>query len=288
MKVHGHGHQHSQAMGQLKPHQPQEEREGKHQLKEAIMSKLETKNAPQVAQSQGEAKGVIRLLQVGHFKGVADLRLQINFGEQLQNATIQAATNSLEVGGHELISNLEEKVLGLPETFDFVNDHVEGLMDTFKQIVETPSTSKDDGQFDVNFKTDKFRQAFDGLYNNLWILENGVEGAKAAVSDVPPYLPEASTIVSTETTEEETAETEVGLTDFQTALSGLKEWFDTELQSLEARVDKLLNLPPLTDPRGNGVAYDRFLKTYNQLYSPVEGQSPKAESTEENIIETNA
>jgi len=35
------------------------------------------------AQEDSRAKGVLRLLQEGHFKGVADVRLRINFHEEL-------------------------------------------------------------------------------------------------------------------------------------------------------------------------------------------------------------
>ena len=35
-----------------------------------------------------EARGVIRLLQEGHFKGVADVRLRINFFEELAGAEL--------------------------------------------------------------------------------------------------------------------------------------------------------------------------------------------------------
>jgi hypothetical protein len=35
-----------------------------------------------------EARGVIRLLEAGHFKGVADIRLRINFAEELAGAEL--------------------------------------------------------------------------------------------------------------------------------------------------------------------------------------------------------
>ena len=98
MNVHGTANQHAQAIGQLKRQHSQEHQGNKLHLKEEIMSKLETKTDAQLSQSKGEAKGVVRLLQEGHFKGVADLRHRINFHEQLQHATNQAATTSLEEG----------------------------------------------------------------------------------------------------------------------------------------------------------------------------------------------
>lgn len=38
---------------------------------------------PTEGEETQEARGVLRLLQEGHFKGVADLRLRINFAEEL-------------------------------------------------------------------------------------------------------------------------------------------------------------------------------------------------------------
>ncbi len=42
--------------------------------------------------------GVIRLLEAGHFKGVADVRLRINFHDQLEQRAADKAADTLRTG----------------------------------------------------------------------------------------------------------------------------------------------------------------------------------------------
>ena len=60
-----------------------------------------------------ESRGVIRLLQEGHFRGVADVRLRINFAEELQG--VQAARTSAIL--REQLPALHEAIDTAIETF---------------------------------------------------------------------------------------------------------------------------------------------------------------------------
>lgn len=52
---------------------------------------------------------------------------------------------------------------------------------------------------------------------------------------------------------------------FADGLQDLQTWFDSQLESLRTTMDELLSMPPLGEPRGNGVAYSRFLAIYSEL-----------------------
>ncbi len=52
-----------------------------------VTDELEPTEGEDTEETQ-EAKGVLRLLQEGHFKGVADIRLRINFSEELAGAEL--------------------------------------------------------------------------------------------------------------------------------------------------------------------------------------------------------
>ena len=57
---------------------------------------------------------------------------------------------------------------------------------------------------------------------------------------------------------------------FTVALQKLQEWFETEVAALQKTVNDLKILPDPSEPRGNGVAYDRFLETYKGLEAGVD------------------
>ena len=52
---------------------------------------------------------------------------------------------------------------------------------------------------------------------------------------------------------------------FTLAVQKLQEWFETEIAALEKTVNDLQVLPDPSEPRGNGVAYERFLETYKGM-----------------------
>jgi hypothetical protein len=65
-----------------------------------------------------EERGVIRLLQEGHFKGVSDVRLRINFHDEL--AGIESA--EMQVVTEDNIDNVLESVASIVDSFLAEND----------------------------------------------------------------------------------------------------------------------------------------------------------------------
>jgi len=53
--------------------------------------------------------------------------------------------------------------------------------------------------------------------------------------------------------------------DFQIFIQGLKEAFNSALAELTNSLAEMKVLPELSEPQGNGVAYDKFLDIYNQM-----------------------
>ena len=80
---------------------------------------LEAVGSEDSDESDTGASGVLRLLQDGHFKGVADVRLRINFHEEI----IAAQTETAKSAAQEALTDLSNSVnaqleqLASPENF---------------------------------------------------------------------------------------------------------------------------------------------------------------------------
>ena len=85
MKIEGNSTLQAQAMHQLQQQclQKKNTAVGRKTQDEAPAT-IAKGNSGQVQDSSGQSQGALRLMQEGHFKGVADLRLRINFADQLQ------------------------------------------------------------------------------------------------------------------------------------------------------------------------------------------------------------
>jgi len=84
MKIEGNSTLQAQAMHQLQQQRLQKNTAVGRNTQDEAPSTIAKGNSGQVQDSSGQAQGALRLMQEGHFKGVADLRLRINFADQLQ------------------------------------------------------------------------------------------------------------------------------------------------------------------------------------------------------------
>lgn len=198
-------------------------------------------------QENDTEKGVLRNLLEGHYKGVADVRLRINFFEEL--AAIEAA---------KVQTVAAEKVGGVLESVgDVVTDFVEGdngltpeqitavseLHNTFSQAA---GESQNEPAVDLTTAFDDFVVALRNLFTP------------------PEQTPEETTIPETEDvgTTESSSTTEQP---WQTFLDNLQSAFSAASDELTKAVTSLQILPELSEPNGNGVAYEKFLAIYNDL-----------------------
>jgi hypothetical protein len=166
----------------------------KQQQEEPEIEETTTESAePTGEESNGEQeKGVIRLLQEGHFKGVSDVRLRINFFDEL--AGIETAQK--QVATEENVNGILESVGGVVESFLGENELTE------KQAAGVS-------------------EAHDGFVQEPEPWESFIENLQASFTEA-------------------------------------MDEFTNELNSASA-------LPELSEPSGNGVAYEKFLAIYNEM-----------------------
>jgi hypothetical protein len=259
----------------------------------------------QVAQDNSElsdgTKGVVRLLLAGHFKGVADVRLRINFYEELaavqsqalQPVVLQSAvsvTDAVDAQIEVLVSSgeLTEEQIGA------VAELQQGFRDAADALAEEFTSSGD-----VEALKSGLQTAFDDLMAALRALLVPVDGEE-------PEAPPESVVELLEETVPEGAETPpaegVELTDgsggeeelgdtptpgpdaavaetpsVEDLLAGLEDAFASAVQNLSSSAASTSVLPPLSPPSGNGVAYAKFLAIYNELYGIGQAEAVAAE-----------
>lgn len=229
--------------------------------------------SPTIADGPGKERGVIRLLQEGHFKGVADLRLRINFFDELSAISNGKASEAAEAEIGAVLAAVDsvvEDFLATPDLADEISTEVMSLHAAFEETVsglveafsgaEAPST--------VQLVAD-IQGAFDNFTAALL-------GFLADQVDVPIDESEGDEVGSTggillsTTAVEEIAEGEEGAPElseeFQTFIDSLQSEFTDALSIFNVALESASSvLPDRSDPNGNGVAYARFLDILTAL-----------------------
>jgi hypothetical protein len=205
------------------------------------------------------AKGVIGLLQEGHFKGVADIRLRINFFDKIasiEHASLRAVADD-NVNG--LLQAAKTGFAPMIESGQLTQEQADGLLATFEQTT---------GQLIEDFLAgrisssdaliEELRSGFDNLLATL-----SATSTEDADQDSGAVNQVAEETIAPETAPDQTDNSEE--TDLQTPVDELVDAFKTALEALANALNDVRVLPELSPPQGNGVAYQKFLEIYNQL-----------------------
>ncbi len=275
---------------------------------------LETNVLPEDGQDSSEKQeGVIRNLLEGHFKGVADVRLRINHFEELsaiENSQLKSfVTENIDNvsspitetinglfgdDGQELTIQTEydyDTVKALEEAFlqkvssakeDFLaseNPSITLLEDDLNNAFQSLIQSLEDLNTTVQIPTDP-EELIDSSLQTQTESENPVEQStqpEATGTDIPIDTDNQPEPIVTENTEDqEPVEPQY---DFQAFVENLTSSFETALDTLMNELRQSSVLPELSEPEGNGRAYDKFLQIYNQMQGISSTDESLAEST---------
>ena len=223
--------------------------------------------------------GVIRLLEAGHFKGVADVRLRINFFEELLNRANNSALGTLQESSGQLAGTVETGVDELIESQavdESAREEIAGLVAEFGEQLQAVVNG---GEGSAPIDRDALSEAVQGVFAEL------VEGLTTLLGpppvdpeiapvdpdiapiepDVAPSDPDASPVDPDPA--ESIAEAEEGSPEvaFDDALAVLVETFTAALDDLLETIDTAGRLPDPAPASGHGAAYDKFLAIYNDL-----------------------
>ncbi len=235
-----------------------------------------------------DARGVIRLLQEGHFKGVADVRLRINFFDELQAAGTAKAGNTLQAGVDDLVSSLG----------DASASPLAALLQEGAQSAEDIAALAAGFEQEAGEILAKFHSGEAGLDETLTALENALlalaeppadpsgeasetipEIAAAMADEAQAPVESTADLTTTITTAPESGEDATqtpaaGLAEpeepepalpVQDAYAVLREALADLMDDLRQSVADSQALPPLSQPQGNGRAYAKFLAVYTAM-----------------------
>jgi len=224
--------------------------------------------------------GVIRLLQEGHFKGVADVRLRINFFDELSaidhgnmaqalTANVPAILASVNEPLEELMASgtlSEEQSATFAEALAAFNDAVNQAAEGFADGESTTASAF----------TSTIQSAFDTLAEALQPVLTAL--APAEGEGTAEEVDEAGAVEdgaeNTGTGTESSA-----LSALETFLDDLRASFDGALAESQDAFTAANPLPELSEPSGNGVAYEKFLAIYNALRTGADGSTASQDFT---------
>ncbi|MHC4950990.1 MAG: hypothetical protein ACYTEU_08410, partial [Planctomycetota bacterium] len=95
----------------------------------------------QETESGEKTRGVIRLLQAGHFKGVADVRLRINFYDEIQALESQNLKTVAAGGFESLNQTVQEQITALKDSGFLDADQTTALDNFLTDLQEAQSQS---------------------------------------------------------------------------------------------------------------------------------------------------
>lgn len=309
---------HVHPLGKLHPKdkqetEPTEQASANQEPEAADQTSARQESTVQQTIEDSDAEGVLRLLQEGHFKGTADVRLRINFADKiaaLEAQQLQAVAEEKVDGILDSVNTIlgalvpeeesppasnaeplpiakadlqpiDEDGDGVIDTYGLPNtasapaagtteeqpDEVTELQDIFTQTVTelkeiflaavTPSTST---------LLEGIQSAFDNLVESLQpALSSPEEPTEPLPNSAQPNTAGEGTLPNTSN---EMIESEPAVE----SASETPSIIDELTAAFEAAMDELINglesvniLPPVSEPEGNGRAYQKFLDIYNEM-----------------------
>ncbi len=226
------------------------------QIEESSMSEPQSQ-----LQEIDTEKGVLRNLLEGHFKGVSDVRLRINFFDEL--AAIEAA--KLQTVTAEKVTGVLDSVGGVVTSFlegenELTEDQITSVIEFHEQFTQAAGAYQNEPAVDLTTVFEEFVEALQNLFT---------PPEPTQQENTPPENENNDTTEGTGTAD----------APWQTFLENLQAAFTDTSNDLTKAVTDLQILPELSEPNGNGVAYEKFLAIYNELrgLNTTTGEQPANE-----------
>jgi hypothetical protein len=265
-------------------------------------------------ESEEKTRGVIRLLQAGHFKGVADVRLRINFHEELQALESQNLKTAATGGFENLNQTIQDQITALKDSGLLDADQTAAL-DAFLEGLQSGQAeflAADAGS--LQGLIDGWKEKLDDLMALLNPPAPATEPQPEPLVQevVPPQEPtdeppadavgpqevpvepvvtgEPDQQPPTEETAPKPAEitpepVEALLTEppveepspLQQLVQGFQESVQQALDQMNADLTGTSVLPPISEPSGNGKAFAKFMAIYESMQAGNTPDLPEPE-----------
>jgi len=238
------------------------------------------------------AHGALRRLQEGHFQGMSDLRLRINFRQEIERIEVEAARERVDTAAADLLRDVRGEIEGAQSDGTITSGasgDVQRLHGEFEFTATRFVASYDAADaYGFNELTTRLEQAFDTLVTALRDVLAAF-GAEAP-DDAAPSGTDFRLRFTTQTTSlsgsfaSGSARTEVPhrtpsenveaapADEAPLASSGLESFFARLSATFEAALSVLGDaasqrlFPELSLPNGNGGSYEHFVSVYRESY----------------------
>ncbi|MHC5083111.1 MAG: hypothetical protein ACYTET_04135 [Planctomycetota bacterium] len=264
---------------------------------ETLTSQATEETEPEKPQTQEKVKGVLRLLAEGHFKGVADVRLRINFHDEIQ-AMETANLRETASGSFETFNGSIEEAIAALKDSDQLSDEQLAALTAFEEnlagvqgdFLNAESLSVEALLSSLQVEWDLLAGAFAPPVEEP-VAEPPVEEAAAVLPDqeesapteVPAEEPSAEVkpILAPEVQSQEASE-ETSVLDM---FNALRDSFNTAKDMLASDLNNTSALPEISEPSGSGKAFEKFLAIYEQMQNGADIDLEEAETLDfEEII----
>ncbi|MBT8145936.1 MAG: hypothetical protein KJN90_03735, partial [Gammaproteobacteria bacterium] len=219
---------------------------------------------PGRSEAEPQAKGVLRLLQEGHFKGVADVRLRINFADQLAALESAAEQGSMREAVDTFDAVISESLLARETMPEMVP---EALANFQSELSELGSAAEGAAGL-----SEAVEAAYAGLTSALTELLAPDVGSELPLSaefiaEISQQAAESESLI--EATNTLAGEADIALTageefDASALMAALEAAYASFIEALSSTQVS----HEFTPPQGNGLAFDKFLDIYKSLSSP--------------------
>jgi len=219
-----------------------------------------------------KVKGVLRLLQEGHFRGVADVRLRINFHDEISAIQAEKTGQATEDGVEDITETLQAELTAFleanppeEELAALIDEASETMFASFESLAQVDASENSLQTSDV---ISGLQAAFDEFVSSINL------GSETGSPEDSPDVAGSELIAETLSNSDETGESSTTQEAFDLLIADLTETFSSKLSNIESMLNDMSVLPDLSEPSGNGKAYNKFLAIYNDLYSRAEDSPP--------------
>jgi len=232
----------------------------KARISESLSDEPENEQSAEGTDRSESVKGILRLLQEGHFKGVADVRLRINFHDGL--AAIEGA--QLRAVAEENVSGLFESIQPTVDTLvgsgRIAQEQTDTLTGTFRQTVNQSVDKFLAGQTSKDALIDELNSGFNAFLAGLAAATTR-DALDEGISPIEDILEE---VVAEET---RTEMPEQGEQTESTGFVGeLTAVFNASLARFMDGLKDVRILPTSFSPKDSASDYQMFLAVYNELF----------------------
>lgn len=199
------------------------------------------------------AHGVLRLIQEGHFRGVADARLRLNFQQELAGAD-EGETRSVF---QQQLAQVSDQFVSLADALvpaELQTDTVAGAFADALAVFQENAAKALEKNDSANASS--YAAILSGVQAAFDTFSGSVRGTfSAAIEDFDSRNAEA----------ESTSESSFEIFDFMARLAST---FSSTLNGLADRTTAAQHSPSPTTTSGDETSYDRFVAEYSRLKNP--------------------